>query len=98
MKIRVIVNPKAGAGAAGRKIPLLKRALLARGAPCEVVLTAAAGDATVLSRKARQDGVDVIVVVGGDGTLNEVTQAYLDEAGEPVAGPALGVVPAGTGG
>lgn len=98
MKIRVIVNPKAGAGAAGRKIPHIKRALLASGAPHEVVETLAPGDATALARKAADDGVDVIAVVGGDGTLNEVSQAYLGVAGELVPGPALGLIPAGTGG
>jgi YegS/Rv2252/BmrU family lipid kinase len=44
------------------------------------------------------DGIDVICVVGGDGTLNEVAQAYLSEDGRPVAGPSLAPVQAGTGG
>lgn len=55
------------------------------------------GDATRLAREARADGVDVVAVVGGDGTLNEVAQAYLDQSG-PVAGPRIALVPAGTGG
>lgn len=52
----------------------------------------------MLARKARGDGVDVIAVVGGDGTLNEVGQAFIDAEGRPVEGPAIALVPAGTGG
>jgi YegS/Rv2252/BmrU family lipid kinase len=63
-----------------------------------VATTRAAGDATVLARRARDDGVDVVAVMGGDGTLNEVCQAYLDGSGNPLAGPALGLIPSGTGG
>jgi diacylglycerol kinase (ATP) len=59
--------------------------------------TLAPGDATRLAREAREESVDVVAVVGGDGTLNEVAQAYLGESG-PVAGPRIAVVPAGTGG
>jgi diacylglycerol kinase (ATP) len=98
MKIRVIVNPKAGAGAAGQKIPELKRAFHARGAECDVSETRGPGDATRLSTLARTDGVPLLVVVGGDGTMNEVSRAYIDGSGSPIDGPPLGIVPAGTGG
>jgi YegS/Rv2252/BmrU family lipid kinase len=64
----------------------------------EIVLTKSRGHAPELARAARQDGVDVVAVVGGDGTLNEVAQAYIDDRGEPVAGPDLAVIPCGTGG
>ncbi len=98
MKIRVIVNPRAGAGAAGRKIPRIRSAFASAGMALDLVETAGPGDATALARKATGDGVDVIVVVGGDGTLNEVAQAYLDESASPLEGPALAIVPQGTGG
>jgi YegS/Rv2252/BmrU family lipid kinase len=98
MKIRVIVNPKAGAGAAGQKIPDIKRVFATRNVECEVRETRGAGDAIRLSREARTDGVPLLVVVGGDGTLNEVSQAYVDEEGNPLEGPPLGIIPAGTGG
>ncbi|MCU0689862.1 MAG: YegS/Rv2252/BmrU family lipid kinase, partial [Polyangiaceae bacterium] len=50
-----------------------------------------------IARDSFNDGVDIIAVVGGDGTLNEVVQAYLDPRGEPRPGPDLGVIPIGTG-
>jgi YegS/Rv2252/BmrU family lipid kinase len=45
-----------------------------------------------------EEAVDVLAVVGGDGTLNEVAQAYVGEDGEPLLGPPLGLIPFGTGG
>ena len=98
MKLRVLVNPKAGAGIAVRKIPAISRALERAGHPHDVVETRAPGDAPRLLDQARQDGVTCLAVVGGDGTLNEVVQGYLDAAGDPVPGPELALIPAGTGG
>lgn len=63
-----------------------------------MVETTAPGEAATLVRRARQDGVDVVAVMGGDGTLNEVAQAFIDAEGQAVEGPAIAVVPAGTGG
>ncbi len=97
--VRVIVNPRAGGGRAGRLVPAIERAFAARGLEHRVVLTDAAGAATRLAREAIADGVGAIAVAGGDGTLNEVAQAFLDERGERVAhAPDLALVPAGTGG
>lgn len=48
--------------------------------------------------EARADGVECLAVMGGDGTLNEVSQGYIDAHGEPVAGPDLALIPSGTGG
>lgn len=56
------------------------------------------GDATRLATEARSDGVECIAVVGGDGTLNEISQAYLGSDGAPVTGPDIAIIPAGTGG
>jgi YegS/Rv2252/BmrU family lipid kinase len=63
-----------------------------------VTETRGPGDATDFARRARQEGFDVIAVVGGDGTLNEVAQAFIDAEGNALAGPAIGLVSAGTGG
>ncbi len=56
----------------------------------ELKLTEAAGDATRLAREAAEQGVNVVVAVGGDGTINEVIQGL---AGSETA---LGVLPLGT--
>jgi YegS/Rv2252/BmrU family lipid kinase len=52
--------------------------------------TQAPGDAEHLARAAVIDGIDLVIGAGGDGTLNEITQAL---AGTPVP---LAILPAGT--
>ncbi len=99
MKIRVIVNPSAAAGAAGRKIPSLCRLFEERGVEALVQTTTHPGEATHLAREASESGVDVLGVMGGDGTFNEVAQACLPRGdGATAFGPSLSLIPAGTGG
>jgi diacylglycerol kinase (ATP) len=98
MKLRVIMNPKAGSGSALRRLPTLKRLLEDRGIQAEIAETNAPGDAARLVHEARADGVECLLVMGGDGTLNEVSQGYLDAAGNPLPGPDIALAPSGTGG
>jgi len=98
MKVRVLFNPKAAGGAAARKIPEIRSVLRRFALEHDLVETRSSGHAPELVRQARTDGVDCILVVGGDGTLNGVSQGYLDDRGEPLAGPDLALIPAGTGG
>ncbi|HEY2513622.1 MAG TPA: diacylglycerol kinase family protein, partial [Polyangiaceae bacterium] len=97
-RVRVILNPSAAAGAALHKVGAIGEALRRFELPHEIVLTRARGHAKELARAAAADEVDVIAVVGGDGTLNEVAQAYLGESGEALGGPDLALIPCGTGG
>lgn len=61
-------------------------------------LTAGPGDAAALARAAASGGADLIVAVGGDGTINEVVNGILTASGTPIGGgPTLGIVPAGSG-
>jgi diacylglycerol kinase (ATP) len=98
MRVSVVVNPRAGAGRAGRQLPAIRKGLERLGLEHEILETAHPQHATTLARAARDGGCGVIAVVGGDGTLNEVCQAYLDPVGTPVAGPPLALIPTGTGG
>src|SRR5688500_14445270 len=61
-----------------------------RGHLVELAVTYDAGDAAAFAADAADRGVDVVVAVGGDGTLNEVVNG-LDGRETP-----LGVVPLGT--
>jgi diacylglycerol kinase (ATP) len=97
--LRVILNPTAGSGGAARKRAAIVRALTTTGgAAPEVAHTEGPGDAARLIRQARKDGVDCVVLVGGDGTLNDAAQGYLDADGSVASGPQLGLIPSGTGG
>jgi YegS/Rv2252/BmrU family lipid kinase len=98
MRISVVVNPRAGAGSAARQLPKLRRSLEALGAPFEILETRQPGHATALAVGAIEGGATLIAVVGGDGTLNEVSQAYVDARGAPVHGPPIALIPCGTGG
>lgn len=89
--VLVIANPRSAAGATAERLPQIERALRRQGLPYELVCTQQPGHATELARAHRD--VDVIAVVGGDGTLNEVAQAYLDREG-----PDLAIIPSGSGG
>src|SRR6185436_19111399 len=97
VKVMLIVNPTAGSGAGGRIGPEVQSALRAQGVEAVLEQTRGPGDGARLARTAREAGFDSIAVVGGDGSLNDVAQAYVDERGEALAGPAIALVPAGTG-
>jgi diacylglycerol kinase (ATP) len=69
--VLVIANPIAGRGRGARMARQLQAALSARGAACELHLTTVRGDGRERARRVGRD-VDLVVAVGGDGTLNEV--------------------------
>ncbi len=96
-KVRVILNPTAASGRALGKARAIEAALRRYDLTSEIVLTRARGHAAELARAAASDGVDVVAIAGGDGTIHEVMQAYVSPAGEAVAGPDLALLPCGTG-
>lgn len=98
MRCTVIINPTAGSGRAGRHAQHLRAELEKSEVSYVWAPTERPRDGERLARRALEDGADAILVVGGDGTLNEVIHGYLDDAGEPRPGPALCVLPVGTGG
>lgn len=92
MRALLVVNPKATATTAGARDVLAHA--LASEVKLDVVETEARGHATSLARQAAIDGLDVVVALGGDGTVNEVVNGLLADG--PMGGlPALAVVPGG---
>ena len=57
----------------------------------EIKFTEYAGHASVLATEAKDAGIDVVVAVGGDGTINEVARALIQSK------TALGIIPCGSG-
>ena len=57
----------------------------------EIAVTQYAGHASEIAAKAKDDGVDVVVAIGGDGTVNEVARAIVHSS------TALGIIPCGSG-
>jgi YegS/Rv2252/BmrU family lipid kinase len=95
----VVVNPRAGAGRAEKRLPELVRALREAGAKFDVATTGGPGEATKIVREALRGGARGIAVVGGDGTLSEAVNGFFDEKGEVAFRDAwLGPLTFGTGG
>jgi diacylglycerol kinase (ATP) len=96
-KIAFIVNPHAAAGSAGRSWPTIKALAEDRLGPFSTYVTNGPGDAIGLTRKALSQGAEVVVCVGGDGTLNEVVNGLMGED-KPIHPEAkLGFIPRSTG-
>ena len=91
MKNAVIVNPVSGQRRSLRILPKLVSWANDRNIEFKVFTTNRPGEATRLARLAMFDGFNRIVVVGGDGTINEVGQATL---GSKIP---LGIIPGGSG-
>ena len=96
MRAVLIVNPNAtSTTAAGRD--LLAHALESR-VKLTITHTDSRGHAVDIARNAARDGIDLLIVHGGDGTVNEVVNGVLGECSNvPRAdAPAVGVVPGGS--
>lgn len=88
----LIVNPVAGQARGLRLGQQVRLALEKRGLACSVRVTSGMGDARRWSCEAAETGFDLIVVIGGDGTIGEVVSGQaVAEVKVPVA-----VVPVGT--
>lgn len=88
VKIRVIVNRKARHGCKRNLLDRLSRAL--SGLDHEIVVPDTYDDLVEAARSAPQDGVEVVAVVGGDGTVNVVLNELAHTSVK------LAIIPAGT--
>ncbi|RLC61313.1 MAG: diacylglycerol kinase family lipid kinase [Chloroflexota bacterium] len=91
MQARMIYNPTAGPRDVRRALKHVCSYLRRRGWSVELQLTKKPGDAIILARAAAQAGCDVVVVAGGDGTVNEAVNGLVGTR------TALSVLPVGTG-
>ncbi len=97
-RYKIIVNPTSGRGNGERIIPLLAQNLRGLGVDFDLVRTAGPLHAVALTQQAANDGFDVVVGVGGDGTANEVINGLMQAQENGHARQvALGVLPAGRG-
>lgn len=96
----VVVNPAGGGGKVGRHWPDISAMIRREFGPFDDALTTGPGDATALTRQALQSGIEQVVALGGDGTVNEVVNGFFDgPGGETISDSGvLAVLPMGTGG
>lgn len=97
-KTIVIINPASSAGRTGRR----QREILAAiestvGRGFSLFVTKRPDDATVSAREASLRGIELVIAVGGDGTIQEVVNGLMEAAKASDRRPQLGIINAGTG-
>ncbi|WP_083875659.1 diacylglycerol/lipid kinase family protein [Caenispirillum salinarum] len=90
-RLMVVFNPTAG-GNRRRRLMKTLRHLDAHGCAVALRETAKPGDAEVFAMEASAKDCDVVVIAGGDGTINEAINGISRGTGEV----ALGIIPLGT--
>jgi diacylglycerol kinase (ATP) len=90
-RIRFIVNPFSGISKKGKLSNQIKEHLDHDLFDYEIKNTQAAGHGTELAREAIKQNLDMVIAVGGDGSVNEVAAALID------SDTILGIIPAGSG-
>jgi len=99
-----VVNPHAGNGSTGRDWSTIHARAQEYLGDFYTAFTTGTGDATKIVQRALREGTELVVCVGGDGTLNEVVNGLLSGAASGATPPPakslprLGVVATGTGG
>jgi diacylglycerol kinase (ATP) len=92
----LIVNPRSAGGSTGRRWQEIERQLRSRLPPFDIAFTKCPRHGTRLAADAVRR-YEVVVAVGGDGTVDEVVNGLVDEAGAVRPDVALGFIPLGTG-
>lgn len=88
-----LVNPASANGSTGRRWPELARRLADAGLVGDTLFSEAAGHLSTLAREAALGGAGLLVVVGGDGSVNEAVNGL---AGIDTP-PAVAILARGTG-
>lgn len=98
-KLKIILNPTSGRGAAGRARPLIEQTLRGLGLEFDLVTSERPWHAAELAQQAAQAGYAVVVAAGGDGTANEVLNGLMAATAQPLptAPPAMGLLAIGRG-
>ena len=91
--VKLFLNPTAGRGRAGKRESRISELLSHCGAAVETCLSGGVGDLEEQVRQAVEEGLQRVVVAGGDGSVHEAVNGIM-QAG---ASAALGVIPTGTG-
>ncbi len=91
MKAELIVNLTAGGGKPHKHLNTVLKHLKENGLNFKVYTTSHQGEAVELAQKAADNGAELIVSVGGDGTVNEIVNGIMKSKNNP----SLGIIPLG---
>lgn len=90
-RVLMIVNPISGTRSKAGIAEMMTNAMSRKGFELEVIETSGPHDAYWIARNAAVTGVDLVVVAGGDGTVNEVASGLCNTS------TSLGIIPCGSG-
>lgn len=90
-KIRIIINPISGTGKQVKAEKAIKTWLDTELFDSEIMFTKHKGHFTLLAKEAAEESYDAVVIVGGDGSINEAAQGLIGTK------TALGIIPIGSG-
>ncbi len=90
-RITFIVNPISGTQNKEELPKMIEQQMDRERFDIEVLITDFAGHASEIAKQKAAEGVDIVVAVGGDGTVNEVARSLVH------TDTALGIVPCGSG-
>ena len=93
---KVIINPVAGGGRSGKWWPRISELLKDTGLSFNHSFTEGMGHGIELARESVDKGYELVIAVGGDGTVNEVVNGLVDEGNK--VRTMLGIITTGTGG
>jgi glycerol-3-phosphate dehydrogenase len=97
-RTRAIVNPSSWGNRTGTVWPVIQKKLSHAIGPVEAVFTDSPMAAQRLCSEALKEGMEQVIAVGGDGTVNEVVNGFYED-GKPINPEALlGLLTSGTGG
>ena len=99
MRTFLVANPQSANGETGRRWPEIQAEVLrVLGGTADHAFTERPMHAASLTARALEEGYRRIVVIGGDGTVNEVVNGFFQVPGGPPADASLSLIPRGTGG
>lgn len=87
----IVVNPVSGTANKERLADFSLRCMTELGMEAQILNTSASGDAFRFAQQAVEDGLDGVLAIGGDGTVNEVASALCGTDTK------LGIIPCGSG-
>lgn len=97
-KTKIVVNPRSANGRTGKNWPKTEEMLRRHIPDFDYEFTLDALDATRITRVAIRKGYEMIVAMGGDGTINEVVNGFFIKGELLSESAVLGILPSGTGG
>lgn len=97
MKIGIVLNPVAGAGRSARLWPQFEAEVRRRLGEFTLMKTDRPEDAALFGRQLAEQGYDLVIASGGDGTIGETVDGMLKSGLSADKLPRLAILPCGTG-